>query len=378
MKFASTGDLHLGFKQYGFPERLEDFRAAVEAVFSDAIQMRVDGIILTGDSFQTPRPTDEDVRFLQQQVKRANDAGIRVYGIDGNHDYTDSGWLSICGILPLERWSKVDVDGTRLPAEQVNGDCRIFGLNHGSPAAIRSKLDEIEKSGAKFDILVLHTEVVEMCAFASGGLTASEIVYKLRDSGCRLVLMGHIHDYAEAEFGGVRFIYAGSTEMWSRDEKPQKSFSVVEIEKTSMQTAYYPIRIRQQLDVYLATQEDLDKLLADIDVATGQGRSPVVLARYDPELPDFKKKLESLLTGKAIYLAIPQSRSVQQSGDPLARLTKDAFDRKGAMRGMADVLQQVFGPESDESMLILKMLETPGDVESIVLRYAKDKGLSIK
>lgn len=366
MRILHCADFHLGHKQYGFQERLEDFMLATAYVFKMAQQLKVDAMVIAGDQFQSLHPPAEAVYFLYTCVHEAEAAGIPVYGIDGNHDASASNWLRVCGIRPLDNQSV------------MLSDTVIIGFNGAAPSVLRARMQELNKNGTRCDIVVLHTELAEMCGYAGVDLTAAEVAGILRPCGVRVVLMGHIHDYAEAEIGGIRFIYSGSVELTARDEKPDKSFSVITIDKNTVQTAMYPIPVRPIFDVNIKTEAELDNLLVDLNKAKdATQRMPVAIIYYDKNLPDFAKRAESLLSQKVLYRLIPQSSDTVGKMDIFAQLNQQTFERKGALRNLKDVLVQTFGT-SDEGVLVARMMDNPDQVGAIATEYAKSKGLDIK
>ena len=367
MRILMSADFHLGYRQYGFQERAEDFMLATAYVFKMAQKLKVDVMIVAGDQFQSVHPPAEAVYFLYTCVREAEAAGIKVYGIDGNHDASSDNWLKVCGIRPLQSLGLT-----------VFNDAKIIGLNGAAPSVLRAKMQELNKNGTQCDILVLHTELAEMCGYAGVELTAAEVAGILRPCGVRVVLMGHIHDYTEAEIGGIRFIYSGSVELTARDEKPDKSFSVITIDKQSVQTAMYPIPVRPVFDIAIKSETELDNLLVNINKARdASGRTPVAIIYYDKNLPDFAKRAEALLDKKAMFRLIPQSSDTVGKSDIFAQLNQQTFERKGGLRNLKDVLTQTFG-SSDEGVLIARMMDNPDQVAAIVIEYAKSKGLDIK
>ena len=102
MRLLHTGDQHLGFKQYGFAERIDDFMLATNFVFHKAKELQVDAVVSAGDAFQSIHPPAASVYFLYYMIQELRSAGIPVYGIDGNHDLTESAWMKVCGMAPLD------------------------------------------------------------------------------------------------------------------------------------------------------------------------------------------------------------------------------------------------------------------------------------
>ena len=226
MKIIHTADLHLGYRQYGFPKREQDFYGALGHVVYRAVDLKADVVLFAGDCFDAPKPPAYAVRVLSHFVTLLQKQNITVVGIDGNHDNTNNNWLHVCGILPLGQ-QPYEKDGIR-----------IAGIPATRPSVFHKKVDELIASNEKIDVLAIHQALGEFADFEANAITAMDLAPKLTKLGVRYVAMGDIHDYKETVVGGIRFVYSGSTEMNALDEDRNKTFSVVDITPTEIKTAY--------------------------------------------------------------------------------------------------------------------------------------------
>ncbi len=143
MRFIHTSDIHLG-KSYrtstGEAERYEDFFRCLAGIVTDAIEAKVDFVLIGGDLFHVgqilPRTFAKTIETLQP----LKDANIPCIAIEGNHDWIhrrDSiSWmeaLSQMGYLRLLRPSRTEEGGYRFDpfdAETgMGGHIEIDGLN---------------------------------------------------------------------------------------------------------------------------------------------------------------------------------------------------------------------------------------------------------
>jgi hypothetical protein len=278
--------------------------------------------------------------------------------------------------MPLEQWGQNDVPVIHKlakGAESVN----IFGLNSAPPSVFRKRLSDLVRSctlhSLKIDILCIHMPLGDMWGMGLADVTAMEISQAVHKIGTRLVLMGDIHDYKETVIGGVRFIYPGAPEMTASDEQPTKSFSVIDITQTELKTSVYPVPTRPFVDVYIDTEDELDKLMIEVQNYTSGTVQPVVMIAYNPNLKGFSSRVESLLKDRALYRLLPRPRD--QDGDLFKQIANQSFERKGALRNLRDVLVQSFADGSDEYTLILQLLENPDTVTDVIVQYARAKGL---
>ena len=95
--FVHTADNHLGYEQYGFKERFNDFARAFYSVMDDAIARKADLVIIAGDLFN--KRAIDALTLIQAEagLQKLKDAGIPAIAIEGNHDrsyYRDGiSWL---------------------------------------------------------------------------------------------------------------------------------------------------------------------------------------------------------------------------------------------------------------------------------------------
>lgn len=89
IKFAHLADCHLG--AWRDPKmralNLQCFSEAIETILAE----KVDFVIIAGDLFNTAIPSIDVLKFATEKLKQLADAGIRVYGIAGSHDYSAAG-----------------------------------------------------------------------------------------------------------------------------------------------------------------------------------------------------------------------------------------------------------------------------------------------
>ena len=94
MRFAHLSDLHLGYKTGNKTQdevniRELDGYTAYQALIDDILTQDVDFVVISGDSFHTPKPTVRSIITFQDGLKKLAAANIPVRIIAGNHDVTD-------------------------------------------------------------------------------------------------------------------------------------------------------------------------------------------------------------------------------------------------------------------------------------------------
>lgn len=348
-------------------------------IFNRAIALKADIIDTAGDLFQTITPPGSCVDLLKSAVHRAKAAGIAVIGVEGNHDPADvsNAWLRVCDIEPL------DTDAAKITVfhDKDKGTLRIAGLNYYRTPVLLQKLQELvntAKESGGFQVLVLHCSVAEMAGFRGVDLTAAQIAHMVYPVGCRLVLMGDIHDGKQLSVGGVMFTYSGSPEVTALNEQPQKVFNVIEIAGDDIRISLHPIPTRPIVNYYVGDEKAADMLLAELEKY--KGSTPLFVVTYKRDLPNFQARAKAMLDGRALFRLIPvENEHVGAAVDLLMQQSQQSFERKGALRNLRDIVVDNFhyDEKSDEFQLIMQAVSAPDRAAALCAEYTTSKGIQI-
>lgn len=85
MKILHTSDLHIG-KYIGTYDLKEDTEYVLNQVVDTAIRERVEVVLISGDVFDRPNPSEEAIKIYVSFLKALLDKNIKVIAISGNHD----------------------------------------------------------------------------------------------------------------------------------------------------------------------------------------------------------------------------------------------------------------------------------------------------
>lgn len=149
MRFIHTSDIHLG-KTYrnspGETERYEDFFRCLSSIVADAVEAKVDFVLIGGDLFHIGQILPKTFAKTIETLQPLKDAGIPCIAIEGNHDWIhrrDSiSWmeaLSQMGYIRLLRPTRTEEGGYRFdPFDEEEGmgghvgigDLNIYGLGY--------------------------------------------------------------------------------------------------------------------------------------------------------------------------------------------------------------------------------------------------------
>ena len=96
LKILTTGDNHLGKKQYKSDIRKNDYMNSFAELISIAIERDFDAIVNKGDLFDDPQPDVKTVKETIDCLKDLEDAGIPFLAIVGNHERKqETQWLDL-------------------------------------------------------------------------------------------------------------------------------------------------------------------------------------------------------------------------------------------------------------------------------------------
>jgi DNA repair protein SbcD/Mre11 len=233
--FIHASDLHLGYSQYGLEARRQDFDNAFSELVDKAIELKPDFLIIAGDLFHQPRPSNITLENTIRSFKRLRDAGIPVLTVDGSHDSAPNTITSTI-LYPLDSagliihlprhqgacWSKPDC-------------CYVYGIpnyhnKHKTQEALPRFMEDNPPTPKPnvANIFVLHG-ALELSGVKPPYMEA-EISPDLLPGGFCYYAAGHIHERFMGKFKDGLLVYSGCTESVGYDEgKIQKGFYYVQV-----------------------------------------------------------------------------------------------------------------------------------------------------
>ena len=239
LEFIHMADVHLGYAQYNLEERLRDFERAFREAVDKILDIKPDFVLICGDLFHHPRPSNETLEFAIEQLCRLKTARIPVLAIDGSHDSAPN---SVTGTIlrPLDSAGLLTYLPKRPGSSIELGDCYIYGIGYLRSRARKAELQEYVKEvpptpdPSKFNVMAFHT------ALSIGELGIPRHAANIGPSdlprGFDYYAGGHIHRPFLArlsEFGlpGEGYLaYSGSTETVNyREASFDKGFFLVRV-----------------------------------------------------------------------------------------------------------------------------------------------------
>jgi DNA repair exonuclease SbcCD nuclease subunit len=221
--FVHAADLHLGYAQYGLEVRRQDFDDSFTELVDRTIELHPDFMIIAGDLFHQPRPSNVTLENTIRSFKRLRDAGIPVLTVDGSHDSAPNSITSTI-LYPLDSAGLI----YHLPRHEgacwhKSGVCYVYGIpnfrtRHKTEETLPQFLQQNPPSPdpAVGNVFVFHG-AVDLPSVKPPYIEA-ELPPNLIPSGFGYYAAGHIHQRFLGKLNGGILAYSGCTETVTYDE----------------------------------------------------------------------------------------------------------------------------------------------------------------
>jgi DNA repair exonuclease SbcCD nuclease subunit len=233
--FVHAADLHLGYSQYGLEARRQDFDDAFKEVVDKTIELKPDFMIIAGDLFHQPRPSNVTLENTIRSFKRLKDAGIPVLTVDGSHDSAPN---TITGTIlyPLDSAGLIH----HLPRHsgacwRKPDSCYVYGIpnfhnKHKTQEALPKFMAENPPTPQEkvCNIFVFHG-ALDLPNVKPPYIEA-ELTPEQLPEGFNYYAAGHVHEQFLYKFKTGTLAYSGATETADyREAKNQKGFLHVKV-----------------------------------------------------------------------------------------------------------------------------------------------------
>ncbi len=235
--FVHASDLHLGYAQYGLEARRQDFDNAFSELVDRTIEVKPDFMIIAGDLFHQPRPSNLTLENSIRSFKRLKDAGIPVLTVDGSHDSAPNTITSTI-LYPLDSAGLIyHLPRHRGASWSLPDCCYVYGIpnyhnRHRTLEALPRYMEENPPTPQEgvANIFVFHGAIDQ--PDIKPPYIEAEIPPDLLPGGFCYYAAGHIHDRHQGKFKDGQLVYAGCTETVTYDEAPiAKGFYHVQVDE---------------------------------------------------------------------------------------------------------------------------------------------------
>jgi DNA repair exonuclease SbcCD nuclease subunit len=243
--FVHAADLHLGYAQYGLEIRREDFDRAFQELVDKTIELKPDFMIIAGDLFHQPRPSNVTLENAIKNFSCLREAKIPVLVVDGSHDSAPNIMTSTI-LNPLDSAGLIYY----LPRHegacwQKTDCCYVYGVpNFRTRRRTEESLPAFMEQNKPtpnpdlFNIFVFHM-ALDLPSVKPPYIEA-EAPPELIPEGFNYYAAGHVHTHYMDKFKTGLLIYSGSTETVNYDEaKIKKGFYHVKVDETGTASAEF-------------------------------------------------------------------------------------------------------------------------------------------
>jgi DNA repair protein SbcD/Mre11 len=219
IRLLHLADLHLGAAPLYLgdlaQERSKDYLNAFQRAVDYAIEPAnsINAVLVVGDFFDVPNPSQEIIRFTTAQLKRLEQVNIPVIVTPGNHDaigapesvYRTS---SIKGLIKIIESPQVEYYKPFV----LNGETVHF---YGMAWDVQSKppFDTFQKQNEYgYHIALIHGTLQGGLFTESHSREVPLELDNLAKSGMDYIALGHIHKYQQKSIGKSLVVYPGTLE----------------------------------------------------------------------------------------------------------------------------------------------------------------------
>ena len=215
MKFAHISDIHLGFQR---DEALQKLECDIfEKTLDQCISNKVDFVVIPGDIFHVNIPDMRVQKYAFGKFKQVHEAGIPIYVIHGNHDYSPSNNSIIdllakteyITIIPQPIKTKDDNLSIKFISDAKTGVklTGLPGLTSGKDITLYEKLDKsMLESEDGFKIFLFHSNIINSKKNSEIGMS-----YTMLPKGFNYYAGGHLHEFSNKKYNEYsHIVYSGS------------------------------------------------------------------------------------------------------------------------------------------------------------------------
>ena len=256
MKIIHCADIHLGSRMNKFPEekravRAREIRASFERLISYAKGEGITSILISGDLFDSDRPSRRDKEFFYGAVK--NNADITFYYLRGNHDGKESYTEEIENLKTFGR------DWTVYP---LGGNVVVCGIEPDKNNCI-SMYSTLNLAPENVNIVMLHGEVDE----SAGEWKIS--LNRLKNKNIDYLALGHIHAQGEKRIDdrGIA-VFCGCLEGRGFDECGKKGCMVYDTDLKKVSFVPFVCRTVEERTLDISDTHDVYGIVAKVKSET--------------------------------------------------------------------------------------------------------------
>lgn len=395
IRILHLADVHLGVETYGridpstgLNSRLLDFAAALDQVVDYALDGDVHLVLFAGDAYRNRDPNSTCQREFARRIWKLASNGVQVFLLVGNHDLpAAAGRANSVDIFETLEVQNVHV-GRKPGVHRLHtraGPVQIVALpwlprsqvftredqKNATPEQVSQLIGEyvarfVDRAATEVDrdtpaILAAHLSVMGAVWGSEKSVMLGQDVVVPRSllalPPFDYVALGHVHRHQV--LGNLPLtVYSGSLERIDfGEEKEDKGFVVVDLEKGSAEYEFHKVDARRFLtvEVDIRTDDPMPEILSSLDKQDLAGAIVRVLIRTTPERE-----------GRIQYNEI-RRHLVSRDVAHVAAITKQV-DRRHRMVFSGRLAEEMTPLQALD--LYLKNKQVPAERSSVLMRYA--------
>lgn len=287
MRLVHFADTHLGFRQFdrvdsrGINRRELDVERTFHTLVDKVVEIAPDLIIIGGDVFHIPRPSNHAIVNAIQEFQRLVRSlpSTRIVLVAGNHDSprsTETG--GILGSFAPLGIHIVDKQAARIEFDDLS--VAVLAIPE-APGVVRPKLEP--RAGFRYNVMVMHGEVEGMLPANAHGDRSHEVpVDEMNAPSWDYIGLGHWHVYREM---APNMFYSGSInytssnpwgEMVEEDARGLSGKGFVERDLTTGQQTFHALTTdRPYLELPTFSAQGMTSAEMDTAVRDAVDASPI-------------------------------------------------------------------------------------------------------
>ena len=277
MRLLHTSDLHLGIKLLDV-DLLDDQKYILNEILGVAKKEKVDALLISGDIYDVSVPRVEAVELLNEFITKANEDGLQIFAISGNHDQAErlSFGNKVMGKAGIHISGQYKKDGGKFTLSDKYGKINFFLLPYIKPINVRTEFqieDSISyneaaaKAVENFSIDKSERNILLAHQFVTGGVTCESETIQVGNTdqvdadifdGFDYVALGHLHT-PQIVANNEKIRYSGSPLKLSFSEaKKDKVCCLIEAkEKGNLTIKEIPLRPLRDLSILKGSYKEL-------------------------------------------------------------------------------------------------------------------------
>lgn len=257
MKIIHCADLHLASKIDKKSEKVsEERKSAVRTTFSKLVEFAkengVEVILLSGDVFDSNKPTKKDKDFFYSTV--ASTPEIDFLYLKGNHDQYEVAGEEIKNLKTFtDKWTSYDYGNISFTGiEMTKDNCERY-------------YQTLSLDKDKINIVLLHGQVSSTVGYEQ--IKISNLANKYID----YLALGHIHSYSDGVIDQRgKYAYSGCIEGRGFDEVGPKGFVFLDVaDKVEYKFVEFASRTIKEIDVDITGAVSIPEVIRKVKEALG-------------------------------------------------------------------------------------------------------------